>query len=114
MKRAVIALVMALPLAVGVAGAQADSQGHWGDDQGAQSAGSVVAVAGTITSIDASTSTFTANAFVPTGEADDQGDQSQSGDDDQADGSQSGDDGQSNDGQNNGGQGDQGQGAFHN
>jgi hypothetical protein len=103
MKRAVIALVMALPLAVGVAGAQADSQGHWGDDQGTQSAGSVVAVAGTITSVDASTSTFTANAFVPTGEADDQGDQSQSGDD-----------GESNDSQNNGGQGDQGQGAFHN
>jgi hypothetical protein len=114
MKRAVIALVMALPLAVGVAGAQADSQVHWGDDQGTQSAGSVVAVAGTITSVDASTSTFTANAFVPTGEADNQGDQSQSGDDDQADGSQSSDDGQSNDTQNNGGQGDQGQGTFHN
>jgi hypothetical protein len=75
MKRAVIALVMALPLAAGVAGAQADSQGHWGDDQGTQSAGSVVAVAGTITSVDPSTSTFTANAFVPTGEADNQGDQ---------------------------------------
>lgn len=101
MKRVVIALALALPLAVGVAGAQADSQGHWGDEQGTQSAGSVVAVAGTITSVDASASTFTANAFVPTGEADDQGDQSQSGDDDQ-----------SADGQNTGGQGDQGQGNF--
>jgi hypothetical protein len=107
MKRALIALVTALPLAVGATVAQADSPGQWGHDQGTQSSGSVVAVGGTVTSVDHSTSTFTANAFVPTGEADDQGDNSQSGDDDQGDGGQSSDSGQ-----NNGGQGSQG--SFHN
>jgi hypothetical protein len=118
MKRALIALVTALPLAVGAAVAQADSPGHWGHDQGTQSSASVVAVAGTITSVDSSTSTFTANAYVPTGEAGDQGDTNQSGDDDQGDTSQSSDSGessdssQSSDSQNNGDQ--SAQGNFHN
>ncbi|HWF72431.1 MAG TPA: hypothetical protein VG186_03750 [Solirubrobacteraceae bacterium] len=71
MKRVLIALITALPLVVGVAGAQADggSGGPWSSGE--------VAVAGTVVAPDSANGTFTANAYVvapPTPGSDDGGD----------------------------------------
>lgn len=82
MRRGLIALFVALPFALGAGVAQAHGPGHWGDEGGGHSA-QVVAVAGTVVSVDPSTSSFVANAFVPTGDGpaggDDRGAQNGSG-----------------------------------
>ncbi len=92
MKRALIGVVTALSLALGAGVAQADGPGNWGnwgDGGGGQSSSPVVAVAGVVTGVTANG--FTANAFVPAGDGQDQGDQSsqdtgdQNGSQDQAD-----------------------------
>ncbi len=73
MKRALIGVITALSLALGAGVAQAHGPGdwgHWGDGGGGQSSSTVVAVAGVVTAVDPSTSSFTANAFVPQGEGD--------------------------------------------
>ncbi|HUA44604.1 MAG TPA: hypothetical protein VMA77_05215 [Solirubrobacteraceae bacterium] len=64
MRRAVIALVLALPLALGTATASAHNrgQGGWGSGPMGQRA----AVAGTVTSVNATAGTFMANAYVLT------------------------------------------------
>jgi hypothetical protein len=110
MKRVLIALVIALPLALGAGVAQAHPPGNWGqwdDNGGGQSSASVVAVAGTVTSVDPAANSFTANAFIPSGNgsqdgSDDQGSSDQ-GSSDQGD---SGDQGSSDQGSS--GQGDSG------
>jgi hypothetical protein len=72
MKRGVIGLITALSLALAVGVAQAHGPadwGHWSEGGGGpQSSSSVVAVAGVVTSVDPSTSSFAGNAFVPSGE----------------------------------------------
>src|ERR1700733_5389703 len=71
MKRALITLLAAFPLALGTSAAQAHGPGHrgwgWGEG-GAQPSSQVVAVAGTITSVDPTTTSFVASAYTPTGE----------------------------------------------
>ena len=95
MRRVVFSLLAgALALALGAGSALADGPGQWGHGDG-QYGGSVVAVAGTITSVDPSTGSFTANAFIPSGE----GFGWHRGEGDQGQGSA---------GQGSGGQGDQG------
>jgi hypothetical protein len=73
MKRVVIGVITVLSLALGAGVAQAHGPGdggHWGhwDGGDGQSSSQVVAVAGVITSVDQSASSFDANAFVPQGE----------------------------------------------
>lgn len=69
MRRALIGLLAVAPFALGAGVAQAHAPRHWRFDQGSGSAPSpVVAVAGTVTSVNASASSFTANAFLPRGE----------------------------------------------
>jgi hypothetical protein len=73
MKRAVIGAITVLSLALGAGAAQAHGPGdggHWGhwDGGDSQSSSQVVAVAGVVTSVDQSASSFDANAFVPQGE----------------------------------------------
>ena len=73
MKRALISLIAAssLALALGAGAASAhppgSGWGRWGGGGAQPSATPVVAVAGTITGVDPSAGTFTANAFVPQG-----------------------------------------------
>ncbi len=67
MKRALITLVAVLALSTGAAAAQAAEPG-WGFGYGAgPGSTSVVAVAGTVVSVDAATSSFVANAYVLSG-----------------------------------------------
>jgi hypothetical protein len=68
MRRSLVALIAALPLALGAGVAQAHGPGHWGDEGSGPSAQPVVAVAGTVVSVDPGTSSFVANAFVPSGD----------------------------------------------
>jgi hypothetical protein len=63
MKRVLIALLAVLPLAVGVAGAQADGLPDW---PGGGGASSQVAVAGTVVSVNAGAGSFVADAYVQT------------------------------------------------
>lgn len=70
MRRAVVGLVTAVALMVGAGVAQAHG-GHWGWGPGrgpGQPAAPVVAVAGTITAVNSTAGSFTANAFIPAGE----------------------------------------------
>jgi hypothetical protein len=96
------ALVVPLAMALGAGVAQAhDRNGPWlGGDHGQQTP--LVAVAGTVVSVDQSAGTFVANAFVPAGEGPgfgfghhhgDQGDQGRGGGGDQGGGSGGGDQG---------------------
>lgn len=69
MRRALIGLLAVAPFALGAGVAQAHAPRHWRFDQGNGPAPSpVVAVAGTVTGVNASASSFTANAFLPRGE----------------------------------------------
>ncbi len=94
MKRGVIGLITAVSLALAVGVAQAHGPGDWGHwSEGGgnqQSSSSVVAVAGVVTSVDPSTSSFAGNAFVPTGEGWHQGEQA-NGNNDQTGDQNSGD-----------------------
>ena len=67
MKRAVIGLITVLSMALGTAVAQAHDHGPGGAGQ-PTTAINVVAVAGTVVSVDPTTSSFVAQAFVPAGE----------------------------------------------
>jgi hypothetical protein len=64
MRRAVIALVAALPLTLGTAAASAHNGGHWGWGRGPS--GQRAAVAGTVVSVNAAAGTFVADAYVLT------------------------------------------------
>ena len=64
MRRAVIALVLALPLTLGTAAASAHNGGSWGWGHGPS--GPRAAVAGTVVSVDATAGTFVADAYVVT------------------------------------------------
>jgi hypothetical protein len=79
MRRALIGVLAALPFALGAGIAQADGSGDWGGGGSGTSSGQVVAVAGTVVSVNPSAGTFVANAFVPTGEGDGFGDTAGSG-----------------------------------
>jgi len=68
MRRSLVALIAALPLALGAGVAQAHGPGHWGHEGTGPSAQPVVAVAGTVVSVDPSASSFVASAFVPSGD----------------------------------------------
>lgn len=63
MGRALIAFVVAIPLVLGSAVAQAH-HGPWGPGRGQMTGQRVVAVAGTVVSVNATSGTFVANAFV--------------------------------------------------
>ena len=64
MRRAVIALVLALPLTLGTAAASAHNGGSWGWGHGPS--GPRAAVAGTVVSVDATAGTIVADAYVVT------------------------------------------------
>jgi hypothetical protein len=92
MRRAIVGLLAVLPLAFGVAVAQADGISQGGDDAGPGTNG--IPVVGTVVTTNPAAGSFTANAFIPVagmGDEDNQGDQSGPGDDDQGEqGSQGG------------------------
>lgn len=79
MRRALIGVLAALPFALGAGIAQADGSGDWGGAGNGTSSGQVVAVAGTVVSVNPSAGSFVANAFVPTGEGNGFGDAAGSG-----------------------------------